>query len=223
MNKSYRIICANCGKSIIRANEVKTCSMKCREEFRVKRLLEINPPDKCPVCGGLKNLIYNARKTSVCSVKCAATIHGRYNHGLRKLLPPRSDCFPCLQCQTPFKQKRSANRFCSSSCHDKWRYSHFKKTSISEKREMRYRRMSPCVLCGVDYERIRTAKSLGSNMHAQKFCWDHIHPISHGGEEHDSNKRSLCWFCNTARRDISTDHDAAIAAAGRAFWSALGT
>lgn len=223
LNKSYKIICSNCGTPVVRSNRVETCSMKCRGELRLKNLIEANPANECPVCGEQKNLIYRARKIRVCSSKCASTIHGRYHHKLRQLLPPRSNNFPCAQCETPFKQQRSANRFCSSSCHDKWRHFHFKKTAISEKREMRYRAMSPCVLCKVTYDRIRTAKSLGSNMHPQKFCWDHIHPRSHGGDDHESNKRSLCWFCNTARRDISPDHDAAIAAAGKAFWSALET
>jgi 5-methylcytosine-specific restriction endonuclease McrA len=53
------------------------------------------------------------------------------------------------------------------------------------------------------------------------FQKDHIVPRSKGGTDDPSNLRHLCWFCNSARKDIDAKYDAAIAVAGRAFWSAI--
>jgi hypothetical protein len=124
-------------------------------------------------------------------------------------------------CGTPFSQKRPNEYFCSSKCFDGWRYLHKKKDQIAKRREARYQAMSPCALCGVDYQTILTAKCLGSRMHQQKFVKDHILPRSHDGDDSPDNLRNLCWFCNTARRDISSDYDKAIAAAGKAFWDEI--
>lgn len=221
MNKSFKIHCASCGIDVVRSNPVKTCSLKCRSILAKKRRLEISPERQCPVCGFIRSLIRTARGEKVCSDKCASTVQGRHFHGLRKLLPPRNDSFPCAHCGKPFSQQRPTNRFCSSSCKETARYFRVRKQSFSEKREERYKDMSPCGLCGITYEKIITPDRLGSNLHPQKFCWDHRIPRSHGGSDDASNKRSLCWFCNTARRDISFSHDSAVASAGKAFWSSL--
>ena len=78
-----------------------------------------------------------------------------------------------------------------------------------------------CALCLTSHEKILPPSAFGMRRYnkAATFHTDHIIPISKGGDNAEANRRYLCWFCNSARLDMDAKCDAAIAAAGRAFWA----
>ena len=221
MNRRFKITCAHCSQVVIKTNQTETCSMACRGKLRVTRIKSSAETGKCPACGIDALLYVRAHGAMTCSKQCAATMFARHKQNPQKDFGAKDPAKACDGCGNPFPQKKTNERFCCEKCSDAWNYLHKKKSIKTESRKYRDQMIGSCSLCGVSHEQVKTPRDLGSNLHPQTFCNDHILPKSKGGADAPSNRRWLCWFCNTARRDISQVHDGAIAAAGKAFWSRI--
>lgn len=229
------VTCLVCGQTVIKNNKAETCSLACREALKRRRLIEASPVEACPVCGEVTPLWRTAKGTRVCSERCKGIVFARGRRqrdwgAWRRAQPERQllvgSARPCDYCATDYTVKRYDQRFCSRKCFDRWRW------NIGEKgpktraaqavlRSERAASIGSCALCGVPHERIVPARDLGVTRRNASgfFHLDHILPRAHGGTDDPTNVRYLCWFCNLARFDVSHAYDAAVAAAGRAFWA----
>lgn len=227
--KRFTVNCAMCGKTVVKSNPQETCGLKCRWDLAKKRELESSPVGMCPFCGELKPLARVVKGSRVCSRRCAVSIWRRTTDERRRgsksrarLLGPINSSMPCKYCGVTFRQKKANHVFCSTRCGDRWANEHGVKgknlrAKKARRAEDRDRSIGLCSLCGVLWYDIRTMRDLGGvrKNAGARFHMDHITPKCRGGTE----TRPLCWFCNLAKLDMNPMVDAAIAAAGRAFWA----
>ena len=135
----------------------------------------------------------------------------------------------CKRCSAPFLGNHRADCFCTVQCGDWWAYHRGDKgknvrAKCKARRDEQDEKTGTCALCKVPWNEIVLARDLGCaavNVMGGRFHNDHILAKSKGGTDDESNLRKLCWFCNTARKDMSPKYDYAIARAGAAFWAAL--
>lgn len=230
------VTCLACGKTVVKNNHAETCSIQCREALRRLRHAGQSAVGPCEVCGVTGPLIKRVHGRGVCGHRCASTLYARL---LRR--PARDTgrerirrtgvlgtTRPCLSCAEPYQVRRYDQRFCSIRCRGQWEIRHGNKgikrrAKAAVELARRNKAIGRCALCRTSYRRLRPSSEMGRRSANGKclFHWDHCIPKSRGGADHASNRRYLCWFCNHARMDISESHDAAIAAAGRAFWKAV--
>lgn len=219
--------CEVCGKTEWKHNKTKTCSYACRDILRKRRREAKAKNGACPGCSRMALLSFKAGDFQVCSKKCTYRVIQqvwRAQHGSsapRYAVHPRPLEVTCANCKKVFIPDRYNARFCSTTCRDR----HFHKTHGAQKSQRRReaveahnKEIGQCALCEVRYDQIRLSTALGSRSNRGKFHKDHITPRSKNGSSTSENQRYLCWFCNLARTDIDAKWDAAIAAAGRAFW-----
>lgn len=135
----------------------------------------------------------------------------------------------CINCGIAFIAfHKNKNSFCSGKCLDKYHYKNGRKgdkqrvknkSRLLEKSSL----IGKCNLCGIEYNKIKTMKDLGSTMlnAASVFHKDHIIPLSKGGLNDSNNIRYLCWFCNFSRKDIDIKYDEAIKQSSISFWEII--
>ena len=230
----FKIVCENCGRIVVKNNKQLSCSMKCRDELNMKKRLQ-KLSEECPRCKQIKPLIYRTEEVFVCSRVCGVSIyaarHMRVDNSVNRApiakLRFRDPCVVCPICKKEFSQTRYDQKFCSVKCNDAWSYKFGTKGKNRKEKEMQQRQLleisiGACSLCGTSAQNILTKQKLGMiNANVGKFHRDHIVPISQGGTNNESNLRWVCWFCNSARLNLSAQYDNAIAEAGRVFWRVI--
>lgn len=224
-------ICPICGKEKNFQWRQKTCSTECMIESR-KRKQQTSDVGKCGACDRVLPLPYKVLGVRTCSLRCRGNAYARIYRTGRAYVYVKQEkggTRACEQCGMHFECRTYNQKFCSNKCGDNWRYRHGKREKVAAKRASRQNRISGeiqcCALCGTETENLRLASEFGAAGRRISFCLyhrDHITPISHGGSDEQVNLRWLCWFCNLARSNM-TKVDAAIAAAGRAFWLTTNT
>jgi hypothetical protein len=132
----------------------------------------------------------------------------------------------CDRCGADFEMLRHNARFCGKRCLNEWyRDAHRprRQARASQAAEKRNRGIGSCSLCGTQQGEILEPRLLGMRTHngSAKFHRDHILPKSKGGGDDAGNRRWLCWVCNSLRMDMDQKHDAAVGAAGLAFWRTI--
>lgn len=232
--REVRVTCVVCGKTVIKNNRQQTCSLACREVQRQQRRLAAAPVDACPICGRHAPLVRKVLDQRVCSARCKGVFWERMARKPRDVQREASDRLartgllgssrPCEQCGELYIVKRYDTRCCSRRCADLWRWKHGKSQRLAEQRRIargqRDAEIGACALCRTSHTWLRPLASFGSQQKNANvlFHRDHITAKSRGGSAERNNLRYVCWFCNYTRRAMDVTHDAAIAAAGRAFW-----
>ena len=228
--RRFSVTCIQCGSVVQRSNPSITCGLKCRSAFRIAKRIAMSPVAACPVCGIVGALHRKAHDTLVCSARCRSVSWARRDRRVAGRPPttvPLGTIRLCMGCAGPFVVKRFDSRFCCIICQDRWSYRYGQngkavRVKQQKAREDFNRTVGACALCQTSYNRLRPASVFGMRRRngVAIFHVDHVVPTSRGGANIPSNRRHLCWFCNSARMDMDAVHDSAIAAAGRAFWAA---
>lgn len=225
--KRHTITCAVCGKvtAVYHAFQ-QTCSVSCRGILKTRRAIEEALLGKCAFCGIVKPLPYRVHEHHVCSYKCDRDLRNRLGVDERKHVPQER---ACLHCGKRFNTKQYNQKCCSTACSlaNGSKPSEHRRQRQKELRERHrttlLREIEACAICGVEIESIKAPIELGMKTGAgkAKIHRDHIIARSSGGGDDIVNTRYVCWFCNTARADLPSSYDPAIAAAGKAFWESV--
>lgn len=224
----YLVTCVVCGKKKQKCHPTQTCSRKCMGLLAKTKTRAKAPLGVCPVCNVEKPLLYVVHGERVCCEKCRNTQSSRfYNKRIGRHFEPETR--KCDECNKEYLAKQPQQRCCSLVCshrlHEKPsdRRRQLSKNARDRNRERYEKGIAYCALCSIKYEAIITPWKLGMHFGSgkAKFHIDHITPKSNGGSNNSDNIRHLCWFCNTARKDLNQEYDSAIAAAGKAFWNEI--
>lgn len=231
---SKTVKCVVCGK-VKQATErgQKTCSITCRGVLRTQTARETAVVGICPGCGQYLPLPHRCREQLVCSAVCYYRIYPRTprsgKSSVRELPRSPAEALPteveCVQCGAKYIPSRRNHRFCSRRCNNNWQHQSGQsgvnqRAKMAAKIEERDSKITSCVLCGTENSHIKSPQDLGLTWRSAKsrFHQDHIVPYVSGGTHDADNIRIVCWFCNLARHNLDVKYDAAIVAAGAAFW-----